>query len=234
MTKVLRLSALAPVALALLAKDKIGMDAAQALTLTDDHERQIEALDRCGNSGHAIRRMLTEAKIGMSHHLFRFVGGDAYAAAGGTITRDLFAAEGDGYADDPALVVTLAEAKLDGIAASYRAEGWQDVRASLERPDDYYSLTMLYASGTREPNEPVILKAMAEALGATAADNCAKMKKGELAATAAERMADKGWLPPALEIAEPPAEVAVAPSFDNDDEAEDFGEDEGAFEEEPA
>lgn len=464
--------------------DDLGMDeeqlSPQCITLTDDHERQIEALNRCGNSGSAIRRMLTETKIGTGHALFRFVGGDAYAAAGGTITRDLFAKEGDGYADDPALVAELVTRRLGEIAASYRAEGWQDVRATVERPDDYYSLVSIHASGSREPTEaeavegvridaaiaarkaelgddarwndpvveglraeaqaladrqrvfsdeqkaegaillfvgragvieakairtkrerragaggvavekpdysgatvealskiktlavqeavaddpalaldilldslagqivhgepsyqsplslrlegfnasppddlmdgsgiraveaiaaddfgalpetdrfaairamdaeakgrllarlvavqingvqasgmrrdarhgrfdriafaanpdmaakwrampaffarlrkPVILKAMAEALGAPAADNCAKMKKGELAVAAAERLADKGWLPPALEIAEPEAEIERAPLFDNDDDADDgFDEDEAA------
>ena len=58
--KVLRLSALHPDALECLARDKIGMEAAQALTLTDDHDRQLEALKRFGNSAHQIRRMLTE------------------------------------------------------------------------------------------------------------------------------------------------------------------------------
>src|SRR3546814_2306084 len=74
------------------------MEAAQALTLTDDHDRQLEALKRFGNSAHQIRRMLTEEKIGTNHALFLFVGHDAYAAAGGTITADLFAENGDGYA----------------------------------------------------------------------------------------------------------------------------------------
>ena len=56
--------------------------------------------------------------------------------------------------------------------------------------------------------KPVIAKIMTEVLGKSAADNCAKMKKGELAAAAVERMAGRGWLPPALLIVEPPAEVA--------------------------
>ena len=92
------------------------MEAAQALTLTDDHDRQLEALKRFGNSAHQIRRMLTETKIGTASGLFLFVGHDAYAAAGGTITADLFAEGGDGYADDPELVETLATAKLSEIA----------------------------------------------------------------------------------------------------------------------
>ena len=151
--KVLRLSALHPDALICLAHDKIGMEAAQALTLTDDHERQLEALKRCGNSGHQIRRMLTEEKVGTTSALFLFVGTEAYAAAGGTITADLFAEDGNGYADDPALVETLAIAKMAEIEAGHRAEGWQDVRASLQRPDDYYNLVTVHAEGKREPTE---------------------------------------------------------------------------------
>ena len=151
--KVLRLSALHPDALACLARDQIGMEAAQALTLTGDHDHQLEALKRCGNSAHQIRRMLTEEKIGTGHALFLFVGQDAYAAAGGTITADLFADEGDGYADDPALIETLATAKMTAIEAGYRADGWRDVRASLERPDDYYNLVTVHAEGKREPTE---------------------------------------------------------------------------------
>ena len=81
--------------------------------------------------------------------------------------------------------------------------------------------------------KPVIAKIMTEALGKPAADNCARMKKGELAAAAAERMAGRGWLPPALVIAEPPAEVApkrmVSDEDENeDDEAEAFEEKEAA------
>ena len=151
--KVLRLSALHSDALACLAHDKIGMEAAQALTLTDDHDRQLEALKRCGNSAHQIRRMLTQEKIGTDSNLFLFVGHDVYGAAGGTITADLFAECGDGYADDPALIETLAIAKMAGIEAGYRAEGWHDVRASLQRPEDYYNLMTVHAEGKREPAE---------------------------------------------------------------------------------
>ncbi|OWQ96062.1 hypothetical protein CDQ92_15145 [Sphingopyxis bauzanensis] len=151
--KVLRLSALHPDALACLARDQIGMEAAQALTLTDDHDRQLDALKRFGNSANQIRRMLTEEKIGTSHGLYLFVGHDAYAAAGGTITADLFAENGDGYADAPELVEALATAKMAEVELGYRGEGWRDVRASLERPDDYYNLVTVHAEGKREPTE---------------------------------------------------------------------------------
>ena len=73
--------------------------------------------------------------------------------------------------------------------------------------------------------KPVIAKIMTEVLGKAAADNCAKMKKGELAVAAAERMGGKGWLPPALKIAEPPAEVAQErPAHDGEDDGDEDGE----------
>ena len=152
-TKVLRLAVLHPDALKYLARDDIGMEAAQALTLTADHDRQLEALKRFGNSAHQIRRLLTEEKIGTASPLFRFVGLDTYRGAGGTVTADLFADEGDGYADDPAMVETLALARLAEIEADYRVDGWHDVRASVDRPDDYYGFTAVHAAGSREPTE---------------------------------------------------------------------------------
>ena len=48
--KVLRLAALCPEALKCLARDEIGMEAAQALTLTEHHDRQREALQRSGRA----------------------------------------------------------------------------------------------------------------------------------------------------------------------------------------
>ena len=78
--------------------------------------------------------------------------------------------------------------------------------------------------------KPVIAKIMTEALGKAAADNCAKMKKGELAAAAAERMAGRRWLPPALVIAEPDpeAEDEPAPFADGDGDDEEFEDAEAA------
>jgi ParB family chromosome partitioning protein len=172
-TRVLRLSVLCPEALDFLADDRIGMEAAQALTLTDDHDRQVEALKRCGNSAHMIRRMLTQEKVGTGSALFVFVGHDAYVAAGGTITADLFAEDGDGYADDPEVVETLATAKLAKVEAGYRADGWSDVRASLERPNDFYNHVTVHAADKREPTE-------AEALEQTRIETEADARMAEL------------------------------------------------------
>ncbi|GGJ52723.1 hypothetical protein GCM10011393_23710 [Sphingopyxis bauzanensis] len=71
-------------------------------------------------------------------------------------------------------------------------------------------------------------------LGKAAADSCAKMKKSDLADAAAERMAGRGWLPPALVIVEPPVEVAQErPVFDDEVDGDEEGE-APEFEEEDA
>ncbi|NWP89583.1 chromosome partitioning protein ParB, partial [Escherichia coli] len=86
---------------------------AKALTLSDDHAAQIEAMERCGNNPNAIRRALTAEKIETTSSVFLYVGEEAYQAAGGTITRTLF---GDhGFADCPDILDELLCAKLDGI-----------------------------------------------------------------------------------------------------------------------
>ncbi|MBA3896087.1 MAG: hypothetical protein H0X36_02880 [Sphingomonadaceae bacterium] len=80
--------------------------------------------------------------------------------------------------------------------------------------------------------KPAIARIMTGVLGKAAADNCAKMKKDELAAAAAERMAGRGWLPPTLVIAEPEPEAEDASTpFENgidEEQADDFEEAEAA------
>src|SRR5260221_2415975 len=81
----------------------------EALAITDDHVAQEQVWD---NTQHAwersasnLRRLLTEKQISASDRRARFVGVDAYLAAGGTLERDLFDAEHKGYLTDPALLI---------------------------------------------------------------------------------------------------------------------------------
>lgn len=150
--KMLRLSALAPSLIDLIAKDQLTLDAARALTLTDDHSQQVKVCKAANGQAHAIRRMLTTEKIATTSGAFLFIGHEAYEAKGGTITPDLFSQGDAGYADQPELVQELAEEKLDAIADEYRAIGWHEVRASLDRPYDLYMKGSMYPA-TREPTE---------------------------------------------------------------------------------
>ncbi|AOF95428.1 ParB/RepB/Spo0J family partition protein [Sphingobium sp. RAC03] len=150
--KMLRLSALAPVLIDLIAKDQLSLEAARALTLTDDHDFQVKVCKAANGQAHTIRRMLTTEKVDTTSGMFLFVGREAYEAKGGTITVDLFSQGNEGFADSPELVQELAEDKLEAIAADYRSIGWHEVRAEIERPYDLYMKGSMYPA-TREPTE---------------------------------------------------------------------------------
>ncbi len=150
--KMLRLSALAPALIDLIAKDQLSLEAARALTLTDDHSQQMKVCKAANGHAHTIRRMLTTEKVDTTSGPFLFIGRDAYEAKGGTITVDLFSQGAEGFADDPELVRELAEEKLDALADEYRATGWHEVRAALERPYDLYMKGSMYPA-TREPTD---------------------------------------------------------------------------------
>ncbi len=150
--KMLRLSALAPSLIDLIAKDQLSLEAARALTLTDDHSQQMKVCKAANGHAHTIRRMLTTEKVDTTSGPFLFVGREAYEAKGGTITVDLFSQGAEGFADDPELVRELAEEKLDALADEYRAIGWHEVRAALERPYDLYMKGSMYPA-TREPTD---------------------------------------------------------------------------------
>ncbi len=126
-----------------LAADKIDVATAQAFTLTDDHKRQEKVL-RVARTAHEVRRLLTDTKVTTGHRLFRFVGADAYSEAGGGITRDLFAKDGEGYADDPALVQQLADAKFEALASEAEEAGWGEVIASEQTPYETYQWHRVY------------------------------------------------------------------------------------------
>lgn len=136
--KMLALANVSPKVINALASDKIDLACAQAFTLTDDHKRQERVLKRA-RTAHEVRSLLTETKVTTGNRLFRFVGSDAYEAAGGTLTRDLFAKDGEGYANDPDLVQRLADEKLDAMSAEAEADGWGEVIAAEQTPYESYN-----------------------------------------------------------------------------------------------
>ncbi|CAJ0797107.1 ParB/RepB/Spo0J family partition protein [Ralstonia holmesii] len=111
----------------------VTLDQLMALAITDDHDVQEAAFygaPEWQRSPTALRERLTEREIDATHPQVRFVGLDAYAAAGGSVRRDLFAEDDSGtYLDDLALLDRLVREKLDALAGSVRAEGWAWVEA---------------------------------------------------------------------------------------------------------
>ncbi len=130
----LKLANVSPRLLADYRAEAVTLEQLMALAVTDDHATQEAAFygaPAWQRGPSALRERLTEREINATHPLVRFVGLDAYTAAGGGIRRDLFA-EGDAgaYLTDAALLETLVRDKLDALADDVRAEGWAWVDAT--------------------------------------------------------------------------------------------------------
>ena len=131
----LRLGKLAPELLDAYRGGAIALKAVTAFTLRGDHATQRAVWDQLKDQSYiapyTVRRLLTQSAIPLDSDLGRFVGADAFEAAGGTITRDLFSGDDDGFMDDAALVRRLAIEKLEAKAAELRPR-WAWTRAVLD------------------------------------------------------------------------------------------------------
>jgi len=141
----LKLADVSPKLLALLREDDaITLDQLAALALVENHETQeqlwFDAPNEWQRAPHYLRQAITRAEIDASRsRLVKFVGLDAYEAAGGYVRRDLFSDElNAGYVADAELVQRLVSEKLDAAAEEVRAEGFSWVETRIER--DYGEL----------------------------------------------------------------------------------------------
>ena len=135
----LKLTTVSPKLLGLYEEDALSLDILMAFTLNEDHARQEqvwEAIQRQSwlRTPHQIRRLLTENTVSARDARVRFVGIEAYEAAGGFVIRDLFEEDGGGYLTDPLLLQKLVNEKLEAEAAKVRAEGWKWVEAAEDIP----------------------------------------------------------------------------------------------------
>lgn len=131
----LKLANVSPRLLADYRAEAVSLDQLMALAITDDHAAQEIAFydaPTWQRSPHNLRDRLTEREIDAHRHpLVRFVGLDAYEAAGGGTRRDLFAEADSGvYLTDATLLERLAQDKLASLAAEVKAEGWAWVDAT--------------------------------------------------------------------------------------------------------
>lgn len=152
----LKLANVSPRLLADYRTDAVTLDQLMALSITDDHAAQEAAFfdaPHWQRSPSALRERLTVEEIDAYRHpLARFVGLDAYEAAGGGTRRDLFA-DGDAgvYLIDQALLNQLARDKLAIIAEKIRAEGWAWVEAV---PAATYADLQTFQRAPMERREP--------------------------------------------------------------------------------
>ncbi|MFZ3237475.1 MAG: ParB N-terminal domain-containing protein [Stellaceae bacterium] len=149
----LRLGKLAPELLDAYRNGDISLDVVTAFTLGADHQTQLavwhQVKDQSYIAPYTVRRLLTQAAIPLDSDLGLFVGSGAYEAAGGTVTRDLFSGDDEGFMDDAALVRRLAIEKLEQKAAELRSS-WAWTRAMF---DPAYDFTAQYRRVRPQPAE---------------------------------------------------------------------------------
>ena len=134
----LRLGHAAPELLDAYRENAIDLATLKAFAVTTDTARQMAVWEQVKDQGYRptdwqIRRMLTEDRIPAGAALARFVGVDAYEAAGGPVLRDLFADEYENgvWLEDPALLMQLAMDRLK-VAADELATRWKWAEARLD------------------------------------------------------------------------------------------------------
>lgn len=128
--RALKIANLAPSLLVLLRDDKLDYEQAKVLALADDHATQErvwkEAINGWQRRPAELRAALTKAQIDARESaLAKFVGLDAYEAAGGYVSRDLFSDDPSaGYIEDAELLHRLATDRLIELSQTVAAEGW--------------------------------------------------------------------------------------------------------------
>lgn len=128
----LLLAKVSPKLIALYRAGEMNLEQLQAFTLTDDHSLQEKVWNNAptyNRYANTLRAALTKgAKSTSNDRAARFVGLDAYEAAGGAVVRDLFGGPDSGYIADDELMQRLAVEKLEAIAQKLRDEGWAFVK----------------------------------------------------------------------------------------------------------
>ena len=123
------------------------LEALEAFTITTDQEKQRQIYkdlaEKTGPHGGRVspwrvREILTATKVDANSEFAKFVGREAYEAAGGSLTEDLFPGPNQEhvYFDDIELVIRLANEKLEEAAEKLRKQGWKwvelDPRSELQ------------------------------------------------------------------------------------------------------
>lgn len=138
----LKLAAVSPRLLDLYRKGEMTLDQLMVFSISDDHAAQEAAwFDKPHNdrSPRSIRSLLTKALVEGIDRRARFIGVAAYKAAGGTIIRDLFQPDAEGYFTDSQLLDRLVAEKLKEESEKIRKEGWSWVEVLPEQDFAYLS-----------------------------------------------------------------------------------------------
>jgi len=162
----LRLGSVSPRLMQVYRDGDLTLDQLMAFAITEDHARQEDGFERLlhNREPYAIRRLLTETNVPARDRRARFVGLEAYEAAGGAILRDLFSEDQGGYLEDAALLDRLTKERLESAAAELcEYEGWKWAEAHLDYPHSH-GLRRLYPSPVELSPEDAAAYAAAQAV----------------------------------------------------------------------
>jgi ParB family chromosome partitioning protein len=138
----LKLAVVSPKLIAVYRKDGMTLEQLMAFTLTDDHKKQekvwrdLPVFAKERGDTQSIRSALTDEHVAADSKLARFVGLNSYQLAGGSIMRDLFETDAEGWLTDSALVNRLAEEKLAAAADQFSNQGWKWTTFAPEIPHE--------------------------------------------------------------------------------------------------
>lgn len=134
----LRLASVSPKLHEVYAEDGMTLEQLIAFSVNEDHARQEEVWALLAHSWNKsppfIRQKLTETTAQAGDRRVRFVGIDAYVAAGGAVMRDLFEDDHGGWLSDVALLDRLVAEKLKAEGERVQAEGWAWVVTAASLP----------------------------------------------------------------------------------------------------
>ena len=155
--KRLRLGNAAPVLLQAYRAGEIDLDTLMAFAVTTDQARQSAVWTAVSQQGYRpgawqVKRLLTEDRVPATSAIARFVGLEAYEAAGGRVDRDLFAEEDERgiWFDDPNLLNKLAMDSLQAAARELETRWkWAEARLDMD-----WNATASFGRVRPQPAEP--------------------------------------------------------------------------------
>ncbi|WP_420608242.1 ParB/RepB/Spo0J family partition protein [Novosphingopyxis sp.] len=145
----LRLAVVSPALIQAYRDEALTLDHLTAFTVTEDQEAQERVfgqLQAWQRNPDTIRRLLTHALVPATDRRAIFIGLDAYAAAGGTVQRDLFSEDRGGWIADPALLERLVAEHMEATAEAIRAEGWRWVAIGQEAQAAAWNMRRVWPS----------------------------------------------------------------------------------------
>jgi len=150
----LKLGAISPVLMAAYRDGDMNLEQLSAFAITDDHAAQEAVWERLAawdRGRDAILHALSPGQVRADDRRATLIGAEAYEAAGGIVTRDLFDRKGGGFLNDSGLLDRLVQEKLQSVANEVAGEGWGWVTVM---PDYDYNATATLRRITPKPVEP--------------------------------------------------------------------------------